>query len=119
MKTFYTTMFLMESLHLAHPDRSENEWIGQRNLASTAGMLVVHPKDMPLSPKLVGPPGGKTSLVWMQSRNRHFHLPMTSDTRPEDLLVTPVLSEAGKISYTLTSGQRRLLGVCILDEGNR
>ncbi len=45
----------------------------------------------------------------------------TSDTRPEDLLVTPVLSEQGKISYhasplvcTMVEG-----GVCILDEGNR
>ena len=45
----------------------------------------------------------------------------TSDTRPEDLLVTPVLSEQGKIAYHASSLVTAMIrgGVCILDEGNR
>jgi MoxR-like ATPase len=45
----------------------------------------------------------------------------TSDTRPEDLLVTPVLSEKGTISYHASSLVCAMItgGICILDEGNR
>ena len=46
---------------------------------------------------------------------------MYFDTRPEDLLVTPVLSEQGKISYHASPLLSAVLtgGVGILDEGNR
>lgn len=115
------------TLHLAHPDRSENEWIGQQETLRQllACWLVVHPKDMPLSPKLVGPPGvGKTSLGMAAAKQRKqtlYIFQCTSDTRPEDLLVTPVLSEAGKISYHASPLVSAMItgGVCILDEGNR
>jgi MoxR-like ATPase len=45
----------------------------------------------------------------------------TADTRPEDLLVTPVLAESGKIAYHASPLVTAILrgGVCILDEGNR
>ena len=45
----------------------------------------------------------------------------TADTRPEDLLVTPVLAESGKIAYHASPLVTAMLrgGVCILDEGNR
>jgi MoxR-like ATPase len=45
----------------------------------------------------------------------------TMDTRPEDLLVTPVISEAGKIQYVASSIVTAMIrgGVAILDEGNR
>src|SRR5262249_16939153 len=45
----------------------------------------------------------------------------TADTRPEDLIVTPVLSEAGKIAYHASPLVSAMLtgGVCVLDEGNR
>src|SRR4029453_2398503 len=45
----------------------------------------------------------------------------TADTRPEDLLVTPVLAESGKIAYHASPLVTAMVrgGVCILDEGNR
>src|SRR5947207_3533880 len=45
----------------------------------------------------------------------------TADTRPEDLLVTPVLAESGKIAYHASPLVTAMLvgGVCVLDEGNR
>jgi len=45
----------------------------------------------------------------------------TSDTRPEDLIVTPVLAESGKIAYHASPLVSAMLvgGVCVLDEGNR
>ena len=45
----------------------------------------------------------------------------TADTRPEDLIVTPVLAESGKIAYHASPLVSAMLagGVCVLDEGNR
>ena len=45
----------------------------------------------------------------------------TADTRPEDLLVTPVLAESGKIAYHASPLVSAMIngGICILDEGNR
>jgi hypothetical protein len=45
----------------------------------------------------------------------------TADTRPEDLLITPVLAESGKIAYHASPLVSAMIrgGVCILDEGNR
>jgi MoxR-like ATPase len=45
----------------------------------------------------------------------------TADTRPEDLIITPVLAESGKIAYHASPLLSALLagGVCVLDEGNR
>jgi MoxR-like ATPase len=45
----------------------------------------------------------------------------TADTRPEDLLVTPVLASDGKIAYHASALVTAMIrgGVCVLDEGNR
>ena len=45
----------------------------------------------------------------------------TADTRPEDLLITPVLAENGKIAYHASPLVSAMIrgGVCVLDEGNR
>ena len=87
--------------------------------------LVLDESDMPLSPRLVGPPGiGKTTLAMAGASRREQALYIyqcTSDTRPEDLLVTPVLAESGAIAYHASPLVSALLtgGVCVLDEGNR
>jgi MoxR-like ATPase len=114
-------------LHLSSPDDTEQGWIGQDTILRQllACWLVVDPSDRPLSPRLLGPPGiGKTTLAMAAARVRQqplFINQCTADTRPEDLLVTPVLSESGKIAYHASPLVSALLtgGVCVLDEGNR
>lgn len=114
-------------LHLCRPDESPGEWIGQREILKQllACWLVVDKADRPLSPRLVGMPGiGKTTLGMAAARARKQDLYIyqcTSDTRPEDLLVTPVLSEESKITYHASPLVTAMIkgAVCILDEGNR
>jgi MoxR-like ATPase len=87
--------------------------------------LIVDDGDLPLSPRLVGPPGiGKTALGIAGARLRNQQLYVyqcTADTRPEDLLVTPVLGESGRIAYHASPLVTAMIrgGVCLLDEGNR
>lgn len=115
------------TLHLGTPDTSEGEWIGQREVLKQllACWLVVDKRDLPLTPRLVGTPGiGKTTLAISGARQRGQELYIyqcTADTRPEDLLVTPVLAESGKIAYHASPMVTAMLtgGICILDEGNR
>ncbi len=115
------------TLHLAHPDTSESEWVGQRETLEQllACWMVIDERDLPLSPRLVGPPGvGKTSLGMAAARERQqllYIYQCTSDTRPEDLLITPVLAESGKIAYHASPLVTAMIegAVCILDEGNR
>src|ERR1700751_3362276 len=115
------------TLHLSAPDTTEQGWIGQDAILRQllACWLVVDPADRPLSPRLLGPPGiGKTPLAMAAARLRNQPLYIyqcTADTRPEDLLVTPVLAESGKIAYHASPLVSAMLtgGVCVLDEGNR
>ena len=115
------------TLTLSPPVESNQEWIGQDDVIRQllACWLVVHEADLPLSPRLIGPPGiGKTTLAMAATRLRNqplFIYQCTSDTRPEDLLVTPVLAESGKIAYHASPMVTAMLtgGICVLDEGNR
>ena len=115
------------SLHLSHPLEKYQEWIGQADVLRQllACWLVVHESDLPLSPRLVGPPGiGKTTLGMAAAKTRNQTLYIyqcTSDTRPEDLLVPPVLGESGTIVYHASPLVTAMItgGICILDEGNR
>jgi MoxR-like ATPase len=114
-------------LYLAEPDSSPGQWIGQPETLRQllACWLVVDDTDLPLAPRLVGAPGiGKTTLAIAGARQRQQPLYIyqcTSDTRPEDLLVTPVLAESGKIIYHASPLVTAMItgGICILDEGNR
>ncbi|MEX5214125.1 MAG: AAA family ATPase [Nitrospiraceae bacterium] len=115
------------TLHLAQPLFREQQWIGERDILKQllACWLVVDPKDLPLSPRLTGPPGiGKTTLAMSAAKERKqqvFVYQCTADTRPEDLLVTPVLAESGAIAYHASPLVTAMLtgAVCVLDEGNR
>ena len=115
------------TLNLSKPDSTQPTWIGQDEILKQihACWLVISDKDHPLSPRITGMPGtGKTTLAMVaaQQRNQPLYIfQCTSDTRPEDLLVTPVLSEKGSISYHASPLVSAMItgGICILDEGNR
>lgn len=115
------------TLHLSSPDRMEIPWVGNMDVIHQllACWLCVHPDDLPLNPRLVGSPGvGKTTLACAAAKklNRDAYIfQATMDTRPEDLLISPVISENGKIKYVASALVTAMLegGVAILDEGNR
>jgi len=114
-------------LHSARPNPTQGTWIGQEETLRQlmACWLVVDDSDLPLTPRLVGTPGiGKTTLAIAGARVRKQELYIyqcTADTRPEDLLVTPVLAENGKIAYHASPVVTAIIrgGICVLDEGNR
>lgn len=114
-------------LKLGQSHEVTSEWIGQREVLKQllACWIVVDDRDQPLTPRLIGTPGiGKTALAMaaVQAREQElFIYQCTADTRPEDLLVTPVLAESGKIAYHASPLVSAMLrgAICILDEGNR
>ena len=115
------------TLNLSKPDSTQPTWIGQDEILKQihACWLVISDKDQPLSPRITGMPGtGKTTLAMVAAQQRKqplYIFQCTSDTRPEDLLITPVLSEKGTISYHASPLVCAMItgGICILDEGNR
>ncbi len=114
-------------LRLAHPVELEIEWIGQKELLDQiiAAWLVIHPKDLPLNPRLLGKPGvGKTTLAYAAAKaiqRDAYIFQATMDTRPEDLIITPVISCDQTIAYYASPLVTAMItgGACILDEGNR
>ncbi len=114
-------------LVLTQPVQQDLNWIGQEDLVEQilASWLVAGEKDLPLCPRLIGKPGvGKTTLACFAARSAGLETYIhqcTVDTRPEDLLVTPVLSRSGKISYHASPLVSAMIrgGAVILDEANR
>jgi MoxR-like ATPase len=114
-------------LHLAHPDEMPVSWVGREDVlrALLAAWHVLVPEDRPMHPRLLGKPGvGKTTLAYAaacQLSRPVFIFQATMDTRPEDLLITPVVAAEGEIRYAASPLVSAMIrgGVCILDEGNR
>lgn len=112
---------------LAHPAELPLKWVGQKELIKQilAAWMVIDEKDVPFNPRLIGKPGvGKTTLAYAAGTRlgREIYLfQATMDTRPEDLIITPVMGEDGKIKYAASALVTAMIrgGVCILDEGNR
>src|ERR1700683_4594577 len=122
-----TTEIERVTLHLAHPAELAVQGVGQDELMRQllAAWMVVNEQDLPMNPRLLGKPGvGKTTLAYAAARRMGrdaYILQATMDTRPEDLLVTPVIEGAGQLRYVASPLVSAMImgGVCILDEGNR
>jgi MoxR-like ATPase len=114
-------------IHLGQPVEVPLFWVGQEELVTQvlAAWLLLGDEDLPLSPRLVGKPGvGKTTLAYHAGKclNKPVYLfQATMDTRPEDLIVTPVISEGSRIKYMASAVVTAMIkgGVAIIDEGNR
>lgn len=112
---------------LGFPDEFNFKWIGQRDVLDQllAAWMVIDEKDIPLNPRLIGKPGvGKTTLAYAASKileKEVYIFQCTMDTRPEDLLITPVVDTSGGIRYVASALVTAMIrgGVCILDEANR
>ena len=115
------------ALHLPPPVEEVPEWVGQREVLVQllAAWSRVDPGDLPLHPRLLGKPGvGKTTLACAAARALGlpvYILQATMDTRPEDLVVSPVLDPGGGIRYMASPLVAAMLegGALVLDEGNR
>jgi MoxR-like ATPase len=115
------------TIHLGEPDQLKARWVGQDELLTQllAAWLVLDDDDLPLNPRLLGKPGvGKTTLAYAaatQLGQEVYIMQATMDTRPEDLIVLPVVGEDQKIRYVASPLVTAMIrgGVLVLDEGNR
>ncbi len=114
-------------LHLAHPDEIPVRWVGQGECMRQllAAWLVIGPDDLPMNPRLIGKPGvGKTTLAYAAAKRlgrEVYIMQATVDTRPEDLIIQPVIEGASQLRYVASPLLSAVIrgGVAILDEGNR
>jgi MoxR-like ATPase len=112
---------------LASADEHESEWLDFDFCVHRlqAAWLRLSPKEPPLNPRIIGEPGlGKTTLACAVARqmNRAVYLfQCTMDTRPEDLVITPVLTPDRRVEYHASSLVSAMLrgGIAVLDEANR
>ena len=115
------------SLSLSHPVELPLTWIGQEEILQQllAAWMVIDDRDIPFNPRLIGKPGvGKTTLAYAAAKKlgRDVYLfQATMDTRPEDLIITPVIGPDNRIQYAASSLVTAMIrgGALIIDEGNR
>ena len=114
-------------IQLAHPDELDVTWVGQEEAMRQlmAAWMIIDQRDVPMNPRLLGKPGvGKTTMAYAAGKRlgrEVYILQATVDTRPEDLLITPVVESESKLKYVASPLVTAMLrgGVAILDEGNR
>jgi MoxR-like ATPase len=114
-------------LTLMPPVKTDDEWIdyGQYLQQLEAAWLTLSAVEPPLNPRLIGEPGlGKTTLACAVARALKqdvYIFQCTMDTRPDDLVVTPVVTGDKRIEYRGSSVVSAVVhgGMLVLDEGNR
>jgi len=114
-------------IYLSAPDEIDVKWVGQTDLIAQilAAWMVLGDGDIPLNPRLTGKPGvGKTTLAYTAGKalgHPVYLFQATMDTRPEDLIITPVIDDNNKIKYVASPIVSAMIkgGVAIVDEGNR
>ena len=114
-------------ISLSPPTTFKTQWIGQDRVQNQlkASWLVLEETDLPLTPRIIGPPGvGKTTMAYSTAKELEkdvYFFQATMDTRPEDLIVTPVVAGQQEIRYVASPLVSAMVtgGVLILDEGNR
>jgi MoxR-like ATPase len=113
-------------IHLIDPPDLNVDWVGMEEpLIQLLASWSDDGDDPPMQPRILGKPGvGKTSLAITAAKRMKQELYVfqcTVDTKPEDLIITPVIAEEGKIRYVASPLVTAMIkgGVCLLDEGNR
>jgi MoxR-like ATPase len=113
-------------IRLMDPPELDVEWVGMKEpLTQLLAAWSDDGTDPPMQPRILGKPGvGKTSLAIKAARSMGQDLYITQctvDTKPEDLIVSPVIADNGKIRYVASPLVSAMIrgGICLLDEGNR
>jgi len=112
---------------LTAPDNHQSEWLDFDCCVQRlqAAWLRLSDHEPPLNPRVIGEPGlGKTTLACAVARQlgRPVYLfQCTMDTRPEDLIITPVLTPDRRVDYHASGVVSAMVrgGIAVLDEGNR
>jgi len=114
------------TIHLVDPPKLDVEWIGMEEpLVQLLAAWTDDGADPPMQPRILGKPGvGKTSLAIAAAKRMKQDLYITQctvDTKPDDLIVTPVIADNNKIRYVASPLVSAMIrgGICLLDEGNR
>jgi MoxR-like ATPase len=113
-------------IHLVDPPQLDVDWVGmQEPLTQLLASWAEDADDPPMQPRILGKPGvGKTSLAITAAKNLKqdlYIMQCTVDTKPEDLIISPVIADNGKIRYVASPLVSAMIkgGICLLDEGNR
>ncbi len=113
-------------IHLVDPPDLDVEWVGMHEpLIQLLAAWTEDEADPPMQPRILGKPGvGKTSLAITAAKQMKQPLYITQctvDTKPEDLIISPVIADDNKIRYVASPLVSAMIrgGICLLDEGNR
>ncbi len=118
-------------IRLSQPFDLGIDWVGEGESMNQMFACWYAPgeNDYPMNPRLVGKPGvGKTVMAYAVGKKLErpvYFFQATSDTTPNDVLITPIVVETGKdtsiVQYVASSLVTAMIvgGVCVFDEGNR
>jgi len=123
-------------IRLARPLELNTRWVGNSKVFNQlrACWYTHTDVDFPMNPKLIGKPGvGKTMLAYSVAKSVEsdvYFFQATSDTRPNDVLINPIVAEGGvadaagastQVEYVASSLVTAMIlgSVIVFDEGNR